>query len=141
MPVTITNRPTYGFKVIGLRNFILLAIFLFSSFLIYSFFPNQGLEWISFVLCSFIIGLANLFILGKQTKLFSSNVKGFLLFRILWSLTFSFYMLLIFFTSFHGLGLSFLLIFFIAIFFDVLANILFQELNNSLGPPFIPFLS
>ena len=141
MSVTVNNRSTFGFKLLGFRNLLLLLVFVICSIIIYLIFPYQGLDWISFVVCSSIICLGNLFILIKQYKIYSSTVQIFVLFRISWSFAFSSYMLLIAFSSFHGFGLSVILFFFILVFLDIFTNLFFKDINNLLGPPFIPYFN
>ncbi|OLS19581.1 MAG: hypothetical protein HeimC3_45310 [Candidatus Heimdallarchaeota archaeon LC_3] len=127
-----------GFQYIGVRNWLLLATLIISSSFILIFWPNQGLEWISFVLCSYIIGTGNLLTLIVNFRKYNNLIIGFLLFRCFWSFSFTIYMLLIEFSPFPSLGLSIILLFYALVFLDVLIIIFNHQIVQELGSGFIP---
>jgi hypothetical protein len=99
---------------------------------------NQGLGWISFVLCAIIIGGINIAVLLTQKNKFSPKAIGFLLYRCGWSLSFAIYMLTIKLSAFDGFGLTIILIYYVLVCFDIFINVIDTELNLEIGPLFIP---
>ncbi|MHA1989670.1 MAG: hypothetical protein ACW981_00815 [Candidatus Hodarchaeales archaeon] len=127
-----------GYQYIGIRNWLLIIIFIISNITIIFFWPNQGFEWISFVICAFIIGTANLLILFTNKSNFDNKIISFLLFRLSWSYGFTGYMLFVEYDIIPSMGLGLIVLFSVLVFFDVLIVLFDYQIVQTLGPLFIP---
>jgi hypothetical protein len=127
-----------GYQIIGIRNWLLLVIFLIINITILIFWPNQGLGWISFVICAFIIGTANLLILITNKNTFDNKIISFLLFRLSWSYSFTGYILLVEYSIIPSMGLGLIFLFSVFVFLDVLIGLFDHQIVQTLGPGFIP---
>ena len=123
---------------IGKENWSIVILFVIISMFIMTLLPDKGLEWISFVAIALIIGLFNSFALSSKSDNFSKNSKKFLLFRIGWSLTFSFYVIFTEMKIFPDFGLYIVILFYFLAIFDILLNIFSRQIATEVGPGFMP---
>jgi hypothetical protein len=127
-----------GYQNIGIRNWLLLLIFIIINIVILILWPNQGLGWISFVICAIIIGTANLLILLTNKNTFDNKIISFLLFRVSWSYSFTGYLLFVEYNIIPSMGLGLIFLFSVFVFFDVLIVLFDRQIVQTLGPAFIP---
>ena len=126
------------FQNISKENWIIIFLFISLSAFIMKMFPNGGLEWISFVAIALIIALFNSFALSSKLNTFSKNSKKYLIYRILWSSSFSLYVILIEFSLLPNLGIVVILLFYFLAIFDIILNIFIREIGSEVGPGFMP---
>ncbi len=126
------------FQNIGKENWIIIFLFIILSAFIIKMFPDGGLEWISFVAIALIIALFNSFALSIKSNTFSKTSKKFLIYRIIWSSSFSIYVILIEFGFLPNLGIYVVLMFYFLAIFDIILNIFSRDIGSEVGPGFMP---
>ncbi len=120
------------------ENWFIILIFIGVTLLIMKTLPHKGLEWVSFVLVTSIIGITNSIVLSIRSYSFSKISKRFLGYRIFWSLSFSIYVILMEFKIFPNYGLYLAIFFYCLALLDIVLNILISIITTEVGPGFIP---
>lgn len=125
-------------QYLGKENWFIVILFFSVTMLIMKTLPHKGLEWISFVLCTIIIGITNSVVLSLRANTFSKISKEFLGYRIFWSLSFSIYVILMELKVFPNFGLFLAIFFYCLALIDIGLNIFISIITTEVGPGFIP---
>ncbi len=134
------NNYNHSFNL-GNENYFLIFSFMGISFLLLLIFRKPGIYWLSYVICSLLIGGYNLTKFTIDKNNLSKKSQNLLLYRIFWSFTFSIYILCVKFNILKDLGINLIFCFYLLALLDILINISNKKITNELGPGFMPKLN
>ncbi len=135
---------SYEFKrtkssyIIGSENWLIILLFLIISIIVVYQWPDHRLDWISYASCALAVSLANFITLLYFFRRLSKISLYFLIYRVIWSMSFSTFLVLSNSTFNNFLDINFAIFFYLLAIVDIFFNIVSKTITLEIGPGFMP---